>query len=148
MKFFFSLWFSYILQCQSSIYPFYLKLPSHDSLTLLSHYLGFFRMFEAFSPFFLLEISYPLTNEPPVTKWEISSLVYRLKGPQVTIPPFSLKVPMEGKEDGEMDDPKVHTVRFIPERLEHPAELKHPLTRLRKKMTICTSDMSKMISIK
>ena len=45
------------------------------------------------------------------------------------------------KEDEEIDDLKIHTVRVITKGSEHPAEPECPLIRLRKKMTIDTSGM-------
>ncbi|KAH7657797.1 hypothetical protein IHE45_17G045100 [Dioscorea alata] len=45
------------------------------------------------------------------------------------------------KQDEEMEDLEVHTVRVITEGSEHPPEPERPFTRLRKKITVGTSSM-------
>ena len=66
----------------------------------------------------------------------------KLKGAQAAMSSTSCsKFQWRRKDDEEMEDLEVHTVRVITEGSEHPVEPERPFTRLRKKTTIGTSSM-------
>ena len=66
----------------------------------------------------------------------------KLKGAQAAMSSTShSKFQWRRKDDEEMEDFEVHTVRVVTKGSKHPAELECPFTRLRKKMTISTNSI-------